>query len=108
MYLYFNTSSFVQLEGIIGHLSLFSTLDFVRVVDGQSHLHFVARGGDGNFIDLGKTLADVHKRFVLGFRQDEKKVDGRRDAEYDEHQEGKGLQRLLHRWNKNKKKHRQE
>lgn len=58
--------------------------------------------GDGNFIDLGKTLADVHKRFVLGFRQDEIEVDGRRDAEHDKHQEDKGLQRLLHKWNRKK------
>lgn len=49
-------------------------------------------------------MADVHKCFVLGFWQDEKKVDGRRDAEHDEHQEGKGLQRLLHRGNQKKKK----
>lgn len=78
-------------------------MGFVRVVDEQNHLHFAARRGDGNFIDLGKTLADVHKRFVLGFRQDEIEVDGRRDAEHDEHQEGKGLQRLLHKRNKKKK-----
>lgn len=72
--------------------------------DGQNQLHFMARGGDRDFVDLGKALTDVHKCFVFGFREDNIKVDRSQDADHHKHQKGKGLQLLLHK----QKTHRKE
>lgn len=106
--LYFNPVSpqlvsVVQLERT---LRLSSVLDFsiqVRLI-GQNHLHFMTGGGDGDFVDLGKALADIHKCFIFSFREDKIKVDGSQDADHHKHQEGKSLQLLLHK----QKTHRQE
>lgn len=55
----------------------------------------MAGGGVGDLVDLGKTLTDVHECFIFGLGQDDIKIDGGGDAYGHEHQEGKGLQRLL-------------
>jgi len=60
----------------------------------------LARGGDRDFVDLGKALTDVHKCFIFGLREDEIEVDGSQDADDHKHQESKGLQRLLHKQKK--------
>lgn len=65
------------------------------MLDGQHHLHFVAGGGVGDLVHLGKTPADVHEGFLFGLGQDDIKVAGGDDAYGHEHQEGKSLQLLL-------------
>lgn len=78
-----------------------STLTLVRLVNRQDLIHFLTRWGNWSFVYFGKTLTDVHKCFVFGFREDEIKVDGPHEAEHNEDQEGVGLQRLLqHRYKK--------
>lgn len=62
---------------------------------GQHHLHFVAGGGVGDLVHLGKTLADVHECFLFGLGQHDVKISGGGDAYGHEHQEGKSLQLLL-------------
>lgn len=57
----------------------------------------MAGGGDGDFVDLGKTLTDVHKCFIFGFRENKIKVERCCNADDHKHQEGKGLQLLLHK-----------
>ncbi len=64
----------------------------------------MARGGDGDFVDLGKALADVHKCFIFGFREDDVKVDRSQGADHHKHQEGKGLELLLHKQKTNRQK----
>lgn len=104
--IYFNPASpqlvyVVQLEGTL-HLSVI--LDFCVHVRLNDQLHFMARGGDRDFVDLCKALTDVHKCFIFGFREDDEKVDRSQGADRHKHQEGKGLELLLHK----QKTHRQE
>lgn len=82
------------LEGTLNLDGLREVLLRVRC-DGQHHLHFVAGGGVGDLVDLGKTLTDVHECFIFGLWQDEIKIDGCCDAYGHKHQEGKRLQLLL-------------
>lgn len=66
-------------------------------VKGQKQIHFMAGRGDGDFVDLGKTLTNVHKCFIFGFREYEVKVERCAEADHHKHQEGKGLELLLHK-----------
>lgn len=99
----YDCASFLHLQGRL-HLS--GILGFsIRVrVNRQNQLHFLTRRGDGHFINLGKALADVHKGFIFGFREDDIEVYGSQNADCHKHKEGKGLQRLLCK----QKTHRQE
>lgn len=85
--------------------ALYSTLTLVRL-ERQHLIHFLTWRGDWNFVYFGKTLTDVHKRFVFGLREDEIKVDRPHEAEHNEDQEGVGLQRLLQK-HTHKKRHSQ-
>lgn len=80
-----------QLEGTLNLEGLLLLTGF----DGQHHLHFLAGGGVGDLVDLGKTLTDVHECFIFGLGQDNIEIDGGGDAYGHKHQEGKRLQRLL-------------
>lgn len=64
----------VQLEGTLHLYDILDFASFSRLV-GQHHLHFMAGRGNGDFVDLGKALADVHKRFIFGFREDKVEVE---------------------------------
>lgn len=64
----------VQLEGTLHLYYILDFASFGRLV-GQHHLHFMAGRGDGDFVDLGKTLTDVHKCFIFGFREDKVEVE---------------------------------
>lgn len=62
------------------------------------HLFFHTQG---DVIDLGKSLTDLHKGFVLGLGEDDDDVDGDEDTNEEKDQESIVLKRLL----KNIQKH---